>query len=174
MRVRQECGALKCPQKTAHSESENRSSFVDYRRCGRNTGTHFLKTWMKGLYLKIPCLLFAAVMSHYWQSNILHQLLKFLIPCHKICLTVHLNIKTYISSFIHHIVLGTKLYIVWQDWHVNIYLNHDSCIATLNETNQPLLGFPTFQFVCFAPALLLCMFMQPAFCLKTSNFTSHN
>lgn len=56
------------------------------------------------------------------------------------------------------------------NWHINVYLNHDSCVVTLNETNQPLLGFSTLQFVCFAPALLLCLFMQPAFCLQTSHW----
>ncbi len=37
----------------------------------------FLKMPMKGMYLNIACLFFADVMSHYRQSNILHQCWNF-------------------------------------------------------------------------------------------------
>lgn len=119
------------------------------------------------MYLNIPGLFSAAVMSQYRQSNILHQLLKFLIPRHKICLTVHLKRKTYILGQSHCIILSTKLHITLR------YLNHDSSIVTHKETNQPFLGFSTFQFTRFAPALFFGLFMQPAFCLQTSNFANH-
>lgn len=55
-------------------------------------GTHiFLTMQIRGMHLNIACVSLAFVMCHYRQSNILHQLLKLLIPRHEICLAVHLK-----------------------------------------------------------------------------------
>lgn len=55
--------------------------------------------------------------------------------------------------------------------HQWAYLNHYRSFVPYKHADQALFGFATFELVCFAPALLLGLLMQPCLCLNICQIT---